>query len=81
MTDAEQVYSRDLSKVLLSDLQIDSLFCIAAAVSSYIHSLKKICGVIPSEAAEDLAAFGLLCLEVSFNSILMSNLKQLIYGN
>lgn len=64
MTDAELVYSRSLSQVVANDVQLDSLFCISAAVISYISSLEKLCGVVPSEAAEDLVAFALLCLEV-----------------
>lgn len=64
MTDAELVYSRNLCQIVSNDVQLDSLFCIAAAVNSYIHSLEKLRGVVPSEAAEDLVAFALLCLEV-----------------
>lgn len=62
-TNAEQAYSQTLLKILANDLKIDSLFCIAAAVSSYVYSLDKLGGVVPSEAAEDLVTFAILCLE------------------
>lgn len=63
MTDAESIYSRNLCQVIINDVQLNALFCLAASVNSYIHSLEKLCGVVPSEAAEDLVAFALLCLE------------------
>lgn len=65
MTDTELVYSESLRAVLAGDVQLDALFCIAAAVSNYILSLEKLSSVVPSEAAEDLVAFAILCLEVS----------------
>lgn len=64
MTETELVYSENLRAILAGDVQLDALFCIAAAVSNYILSLEKLCNVVPSEAVEDLVAFAILCLEV-----------------